>query len=396
MKQSRNAGAAVLLGRVAGGVLADRLGIGRSCDSTARIPARAEDASLQWLTEALCAGVPGARVVGREVLGGSDGTSSRRALSLRYNDIGVDAGLPTQLFSKASVSLSSRALLGITGVTRGEAIFFNELRPHVKLRSPTGYFAAADPSNGRSIVLMEDLAVKGWTFPDPMQDRISERDAVDMTEQMATYHAAFWDGGQVGAAFDQLPTPLQFQHNVNRLPGFVRQFHRGLQRSRELLPATLWAQRDRLWPAFMHSLEMSTAGTPTLLHQDLHQGNWLRDPDGRMGLYDWQCVARGSWALDVSYALVATLDTESRRSWQHELIRTYLDQLANHGVMDAPSFDQAWLDVRCQTLHAFVFGICTNGQLRFAPELQPRDYTLRSIERIGRAVDDMQTLQALT
>ena len=167
--------------------------------------------------------------------------------------------------------------------TRGEAIFFNELRPHVKLRSPTGYFAAADSSNGRSIVLMEDLAVQGWTFPDPMQDRIGERDAIDMTEQMATYHAAFWDGRQAGTAFKQLPTPLQFQNNVNRLPGFVRQFHRGLQRSRELLPAALWAQRDRLWPAFMRSLEISSAGTPTLLHQDLHQGNWLRDPDGRMG-----------------------------------------------------------------------------------------------------------------
>ncbi|WP_353361274.1 phosphotransferase [Mycobacterium sp.] len=371
MSQSGNSGAALMLARIAGGVIADRLGIGRTCDSTTRIPARAEDISPHWLTEALCASVLGAHVVDSEVLGGSDGTSSRRAISVRYNRIGVDAGLPTRVFAKAAVSLSSRALLGLTGVTRGEAIFFNELRPHVKLRSPTGYFAAADPSNGRSIVLMEDLAVQGWTSPDPMQDRIGERDAIDMTEQMATYHAAFWDGRQAGTAFKQLPTPLQFQNNVNRLPGFVRQFHRGLRRSRELLPAALWAQRDRLWPAFMRSLEISSAGTPTLLHQDLHQGNWLRDPDGRMGLYDWQCVARGSCALDMSYALIATLDTESRLSWQHDLVRTYLDELAKHGVTDAPTFDEAWLDVRRQTLHA----LCLWNLHKWSTAVRPRTAT---------------------
>jgi hypothetical protein len=82
-------------------------------------PARAEDTSPQWLTEALCASVLGAHVVDSEVLGGSDGTSSRRAISVRYNRIGVDAGLPTRVFAKAAVSLSSRALLGLTGVHAG-------------------------------------------------------------------------------------------------------------------------------------------------------------------------------------------------------------------------------------------------------------------------------------
>jgi hypothetical protein len=57
--------------------------------------------------------------------------------------------------------------------------------------------------------------------------------------------------------------------------------------------------------------------------------------------------------------------------------------------------DQAWLDIRRQTLHAFVFGVCTYRQPRFAPELQPRDYTLRSIERIGNAVEDLKTLDAV-
>src|SRR3989442_2574692 len=132
---------------------------------------------------------------------------------------------------------------------------------------------------------MEDLAARGWTFPDPMDDSVSERDAADMIDQMATYHAAFWRGHGNGDALDRLPSALEFQQRLNARAGFARRFRRGLERSREVIPAALWRRRDEIWPAVMRSLELNVRGPQTLLHQDVHQSNWLRDPEGRIGLY---------------------------------------------------------------------------------------------------------------
>jgi hypothetical protein len=394
MTVAQHINTAGMLVRVTVGAALDRFNITGTAATAEQIPARVERITTQWLTAVLCAHIPGAAVVDHSVIGGSDGTSSRRAIRVHHNPAGEAAGLPERLFAKSSASLSSRLLLGITGITLGEAIFFNELRPRVQLRGPRAYFAAADPRTARSIVLMDDLAAYGWAFPDPMHDHIDEHDTRAMAEQIATYHAAFWNGRTAPVALASLPSTLQFQQRLNQRAACARQFQVGLDRSRALLPDGLWQRRAELWPAFMHSLQLNTEGAQTLLHQDLHQGNWLRDPDRKIGLYDWQCVARGGWALDLAYALIATLDPADRHAWQHDIVHHYLATLIDHGIT-APAFKDAWLDVSRQTLHAFVFGVFTNGQPRFAPELQPRDYTLRSIERIAQAVHELNTLDAL-
>jgi thiamine kinase-like enzyme len=54
------------------------------------------------------------------------------------------------------------------------------------------------------------------------------------------------------------------------------------------MPAALYRRKDEILPATMRALHMNSTGTLTVLHQDGHQGNWLRDADGRMGLFDWQ------------------------------------------------------------------------------------------------------------
>lgn len=384
-----------MLARVAGGVVLDRVGLGGRPTSSEDVPASAEALTTSWLTDALRRSRDGVAVTGFEIVGGSDGTSSRRSLRLTYDTAGAAADLPTRVFVKTSASLGSRVLLGITGIVAGETTFFNELRPLVDLRSPRGYFAASDPRTCRSIVIMEDLASKGWSFPDPMHDRVTETDAQDMVDQMVTYHAAFWQARLAGDALARLAPARVFQERLNRRALFARRFRVGLERSRDLLPSALWQRRDELWPAFMRSLELNADGPQTLLHQDLHQGNWLRDPEGRMGLYDWQCVARGGWALDLAYALAAVLQPADRRAWEQGLVQRYVEALRARELPDAPTFEAAWLDYRRQPLHAFVFGVFTNGQPRLAPELQPRDYTLRSIERIATAVDDLRTLDAL-
>jgi hypothetical protein len=362
----------------------------------AQTPPNVDAITPQWLTAVLGADVPGAEVTSFDVVGGSDGTSSRRALRVHWNAAGAAAGLPDRLFTKSASSLGSRLFLVLGGVTETETIFYNEVRPGLdRLRSPRAFHAASDARTFRSIVLMEDLAARGWTFPDPMREALSRRDAEDMVDQMAYYHATFWDSPRLRGDLAKLPTTEAFQARLNRL-GIERRARVGIERVRDLTPAAIYRRKDELVPAVMRSLRLNSTGTLTLLHQDVHQGNWLRDPDGRMGLYDWQCVARGEWALDVSYALSVNLPTEERRAWEHDLLERYLWRLGEEGVATPPSKDEALLRYRQQQFHIVMFTLLTIGAGRLQPAgMQPMDYMHRAWQRVAAFLEDHDCLDSL-
>jgi hypothetical protein len=356
------------------------------------VPPSGDALTTQWLTAALCDAHAGAAVNDFAVVGGSDGTSSRRAVQVTYNDAGQQADLPTRLFIKSAASLQSRLMLVISNVTESETIFYRDLRPQLdRLRSPRALYAACDPRTCRSIVVMEDLAAQGWSFPDPMRDTVGRSDAEDMVDQMAYYHARFWDRSDQLTA---LPTAELFQERLNDV-GLLRRAKVGIERGRSAMTPALWRRKGELLPATMRSLRLNTSGTPTLLHQDVHQGNWLRDPKGRMGLYDWQPVAKGEWALDVSYALSVNLTVENRRAWERELVERYLWRLGEEGATSVPTFDEAWLSYRQQPFHVVIFAAFTIGAGRLQPDMQPKDYMLRCWERICAFVDDHDSLDCV-
>ncbi|MDT5348638.1 MAG: hypothetical protein QOH91_1925 [Mycobacterium sp.] len=384
----------VLAAKLAVNVARERLAPARMT-SLKDVPPSVNAMTNEWLTAALCREVPGAAVVDFAVVGGSDGTSSRRALRVDYNAAGYEAGLPTRLFTKSASSFQSRLMLVAGGVTESETIFYRDVRPELdRLRSPRSYYAAFDTKTYRSIVVMNDLSVEGWTFPDPMQDTISRRDAEDMVDQMAYYHAAFWDDPRLSSQFGGLATTEIFQQRINDV-GLLKAAHRGLDHIEATTPPAIYRRREELIPTTMRALNLNSSGTHTLLHQDVHQGNWLRDPDGRMGLYDWQCVARGEWALDFAYAMSVNLPVMDRRAWERELLERYLWRLGEEGVENPPSFEQAWLRYRQQPFHVVIFSLLTIGAGRFQPVMQPKDYMARCWERIATFLDDHDSLDAV-
>jgi thiamine kinase-like enzyme len=381
--------------RIGTAVAWERWGRNPALVDAGTVPPSAESITPQWLSSALCSNVPGAKVVDVSIAGGHDGTSVRRALTVEYNTAGTEAGLPTRLFSKSTASFASRMLLGITGIGEGEAVFYNHARPGLTLRSPIAHYSGYDAKSCRSLVLLEDLTTRGWTFPNPLENPVTRADAEDMASEMAAYHSALWDSPRMNTDLKLLRPALQWQENMNRKVGFEKRTLVGLERARDVVPTSVYDRRQDVYGAFMHSLRLHQGGPNTLLHQDLHLGNWLRDESGRMGLYDWQCVARGNWALDYSYAMGGALTTDDRRNWEEDLLRSYLEHLREGGVQNAPSFDDAWLAYRQQTMHGWVFGVCTLGGSRFEPELQPRDYTMAAVKRISQQVSDLDSLTAL-
>jgi len=63
--------------RIGAGVLRERVGPSIALTGPETVPPSAEAMKASWLTSVLCQDVKGASVVGFEILGGSDGTSSR-------------------------------------------------------------------------------------------------------------------------------------------------------------------------------------------------------------------------------------------------------------------------------------------------------------------------------
>ncbi|WP_370501036.1 phosphotransferase [Mycolicibacterium sp. jd] len=211
-----------------------------------------------------------------------------------------------------------------------------------------------------------------------------------MVSLLAALHGAFWGGGN-GPAYPYR-TSLVYQEDFNDTLGFEALMVAGHDMALDVLPPELHRRRLEWHPALMRSMELNVAATPTLLHQDTHLGNWYALPDGSMGIADWQCVARGQWALDVAYALSIGLTTENRRAWERELIAVYLDRLAAT-VSETPTFDDAWRAYRQQMFHAVSFWLAPFGIGEGGPVAA--DVSLSNIQRAAQAIDDLDSFDAL-
>ncbi|MGH9037216.1 MAG: phosphotransferase [Acidimicrobiia bacterium] len=386
---------AASVGRIGAHVVKDRLQRSRPT-TLAEVPLAPEALTPQWLTAALCRDIVGAEVVGVAVAGGSDGTTTRRTLRITYNEAGVRAGLPATVFAKSTPRFTSRLVCGLSGAVVSESEFYSTIRPKLDLDSPVGYHAAVDTRSFRSMILLEDVAsTRGARFGGPTSLPVTRPMAESVVGQMAIYHGAFWGSSRLGSEFPWLKTSEQFQVDINATIAFESRTMIGIDRARAVIPGALLDRRAELWPALMRSLVLNGRPPITLLHSDVHAGNWYVTGDGRMGLYDWQCMTKGQWALDFAYALLSALTVEDRRAWERELLELYLDRL-EPADGPAPTFDEAWLAYRQQTFHALVFWLYTIGAGRLQPDMQPKDVCLANVERMANAVVDLESLDSLS
>lgn len=357
------------------------------------VPGRAEAVSVDWLSAVLCADTPGASVTRFLVGPRDDGTTSRSAMVVDYNDVGQEAGLPTRLFVKCSATLLSRVLTGLSGAARAEVGFYSQLRPTMDIESPAAYHAAWQPGACRSAIVLEDVAVTGGvTFADPTETHVARSMVESQLDVIAGYHGWYWGSARL-AGLPWLGTALQFQQTVNATIDFERRTMVGVERSEGIVPPELGRRRHEIYPKAMRSLELHAQAPVTLLHQDLHR-NWYVTPEGRMGLFDWQCVAKGHWALDFAYTVSSALQVEDRRAWERELLGFYLDRLGAAGGQP-PSFDVAWNHYRQQVFHALIFLLYTIGQGALQPDMQPRAVCEANVRRIAQAVTDLESLDAI-
>lgn len=358
------------------------------------VPATVDQLTPEWLTAVLADGTPGAVVRDFELGGGSDGTSSRRAITVHWNEAGLAAGLPRDVYSKSTPSLLNRLLVGVTGAASAEALFYSRIRPKLDIGAPAGYHGGWDPRTCRSMVLTEDIAVaRGATFADATQLKVTREKAESMVAELAQYHGALWEDTRLLGEWGLLRSDA-WQRMFNARIGFDRGALVGMRMLSDLVPAQLHARRSEIRSGLMRSLELSVSGPLTLLHQDVHPNNWFTLPDGSLHLYDWQGIGAGGWALDLSYALSAGLDVEDRRAWERDLIALYVDKLAIAGGRP-PTVDEAFLAYRQQMFRGFIYWTYTYVVGRVS-KLQSDGHVRRVVERTAQAMVDLDSLDSLS
>jgi phosphotransferase family enzyme len=352
------------------------------------VPWCAEAISPDWLTDVLCGKVKGARVVAVEIRGGDQGSSVRRRLTAVYNEEGKNADLPENLFCKTTPTVLTRLATGLSAA--GEARFYRHIRPELSIEAPSCYHSAWDRGSGRSVHLFNDLiATKAaqfckWSTP------IARQQAEQIVDTLAAVHGRYYDSARFGSDLKWLLTFEDFFRAGERVG--LRECHeRAMTQAEAVIPPDVSRRRAGIWPSTIKALELHTKGPPTLLHSDVHLGNWYITGEGRMGLCDWQCLAKGHWARDISYAITTTLAIDDRRAWERDLLERYLDGMRSACGLGI-TFDEAWDLYRQQIFLALLMWTPTLVHTRTTPDMQPEEMSLEMIKRMTAAISDLDSL----
>jgi aminoglycoside phosphotransferase (APT) family kinase protein len=357
------------------------------------VPCSPDAITPEWLTAVLCRNVPDAAVTGVDVKPASAGTHERHQLLVSYNEAGRRAGLPQSMFTKSLPSVVTRMIGGFNGTARVEGRFYMHLRPQLAIEAPIGYHAAFDRRTFASILLLEDMvATKSATFCN-YRTYVSRETAEDMIDVLAALHAHFHGNTELATRYPWVASyPRWFTIGSEKM-SLEHYTRKAFDAAARVIPERILAQRDSVWPAAVRALAVHDSEPQGLIHSDVHIGNWYRTGAGKMGLCDWQCLARGHWSRDFAYAVTAALLPDDRRNWEKDLLHRYLERFAElTGVR--PDFDPSFLYYRQQMVHALLMWTITLCHSPLLPNMQSEETTLAMIERISTAMADLDTLRA--
>ncbi|MYE13591.1 MAG: phosphotransferase [Gammaproteobacteria bacterium] len=366
--------------------------LARPCrDTVDPTPWHAPAITPDWLTEHVGRD-RGVRALGVEVTGGDNGSSVRRSLTVDWSRPAVTGDLPRHLFVKVTPTALTRISSGMAA--RAEGFALTAIRPDLAIEAPVCLYSSRDSISGRSIHLFEDLRAHGVTFCNhtTVIDRARADGIVDLLAELhGTYLSPRVDREQV----DALPLPRYEQFfDVGKAGGTDAGHEAAITQAAHLVPDRLLKRRDEIWPAAERARDAHAAAPRTVIHSDVHLGNWYITPDGRMGLADWACACKGLWARDVAYAVTTALAIDDRRRWEMAMLDRYLRCLRDRfGV--TVEVDEALRAYRQQMFAALVMWTPTLCPAPGFPDMQPEATSLEMIHRICTAIDDHQALDAI-
>jgi hypothetical protein len=348
--------------------------------------------TVDWLNDTVAKSCPGAAITGFKLGSGSSGTSVRRQISLTYREP-VPEGAPPSMFMKTSPTLLTRMANSGSGVSVAEGNFYRLLRPELNIEAPIGYYSSFDKASCRSIHLLEDLvATKGARFCN--WKTIIDRQKIEyIVDLLAEFHGHYYGDPRLEAMSGWMRTFPQWVRSGFINSGFDVQHRRAFVEGADLMPAKLRNAGQASWDAVIASLDMHDQSPKTLIHSDVHLGNWYVTAAGHMGLCDWQCISRGHWARDLAYAIATTLSVENRQNWERDMVARYAEKLSMK-TGKAFSFEEAFSAYRRQLPAALLMWTTTLCPPPIMPDMQPLEMSREMVKRLAYAIADNDAVVA--
>lgn len=281
---------------------------------------------------------------------------------------------------RPSRSPVARAFVAVPRLSRAEVGFYAQLRDHVPIATPQCH--GADHRRWGFIVVLEDLVESGATLRSST-DTLSPDEAASLLAPLAAVHRQRWGRTESHPWLGRNPR-RELKLGALLSPSLCRL---GLLRVGAAVPNELHKPISRYARYRRAAQAAMAAGPTTLIHNDCHPGNQYVAADGRPGLIDWQLCRAGPWARDVAYLLATSLDPETRRTAERDLLADYLSQL---GPL-APTGDQAWLAYRRNVVYAVEAMLVTAA----VGVMMPKATSLALVNRTARAAADLDSFGAL-
>ncbi|MGV0992186.1 MAG: phosphotransferase family protein [Mycobacterium sp.] len=344
------------------------------------IPARPEEVTPQWLTEVLGVAVSAAEVT--PIGTGQTGATYRVAVT--YS---AATDLPASFVVK--LPAQDEAVRGRVALSyRSEHAFYTQLADTLAIPLPRCYHCAMTGDGDQFVLLLADMA------PAEQADQIrgcTTEEARLAVTALAGLHGPRWcDPAWLTLAGTVMPKP---DEATARGLGDITVL--AAQTTLEKIGSRMSAaDRDTVLEAagLVGDWLLTAPERFSLLHGDYRADNLLFDPQRtRITVVDWQTMAVGLPARDLSYFLATSLSPEDRAEHERELVDLY--HRAMSGYVDGYDAESCWNDYRFGMLQVPM--ITTLGFAFSAATDRGDDMSLAMLQRGARAIRELGTLDLI-
>ena len=341
------------------------------------IPVTASDLTAEWFSDAL--GVP-VRDVHVEPLGVGVGLVG----TLFRVDLDVDGSSRTLIAKLAAPTEEGRFVATVLNMYGREVGFYNELSARTPIPHPQCFYAAHDPSNQDTVLLLEDVSTRGKAF-DQVSGCTYEEAGVAI-ETLARLHASFWDDTSLDSHAWLLPLGSEPYPSASAMAydlawPVVQEFFQ------DLIDDQVQALGDGYSKRIAGIYGKLSEGPCVLSHADWRLDNLFFSPDRDVIAVDWQLIDRSVGPRDLSYLVTQSIEVDNPACYRSAFDK-YLSELRDLSVDVDPEW--AWEMYRYGTLLGFVYPVVAGGALTIA---DPRHIELvRALFR--RSVSALRALDA--
>jgi len=305
------------------------------------------------------------------------GTTTRVRVIVEHN--GPET-LPRRWFVKLpSMAWRARWITALPRLLHTEVRFYNEITEPIPISRPS-ILAAQSKFGWGSTLVLTDVTEFGAS-PGSSSDALTAEQAALIVEQLAYFHAHFWNKVNPCPSYHWLANPVRRLEDVLGTVLAVPLMKRGLRRAGNLIPSHLHAPAIHYAHHRRRAMRFLSEGAQTLIHHDCHPGNlfWHKS---QPGFLDWQLIRIGEGISDVAYFLATALNPETRRLHEASLLSNYIQILMNNGVagIDLASQLQRYRAHLVYPFEAMLITLAIGGMMDLESNLELIRRTVAAVE----------------